>query len=248
MIPEKRKNKVIKLVWDDLEVLSLAAAHRFLAACNTQIANKGRFAVALSGGNTPRRLYELLATTGFNRNIDWKNVLLFWGDERMVPPTHPDSNYRMVKEALLDKIKIPKKNIFPVPTKGAPTDCAIEYEKHLKAALGRVPLFDLTLLGMGDDGHTASLFPGTPVLEETKKLVKEVWVESKQSWRISCTYPMLNRSSEIMLLVAGKSKTPVLKKIFSPRKQKKIYPVEGLQLKKGNIVWMIDEAANTGAE
>ncbi len=247
MIRKKGNNKTIKLVWDDLEVLSLAAAHRFLTACNKSIANQGVFSVALSGGSTPKRLYELLSTPGFSRNIDWKKVLLFWGDERLVPHSHPDSNYRMVKETLLEKIKIPKKNIFPIPTRGRPQDCALEYEKRIKAALGRSPSFDLMLLGMGDDGHTASLFPGTSILTENKKLVKEVWVEGKQSWRISCTYPLINRSKDLLLLVAGSNKAPVIKRVFSTRQQKNPFPVEGLQLRKGTITWLIDEAANGGS-
>lgn len=233
----------MKLVWKNAEALSLAAAHYFVLACNSAIEKKGTFSVALSGGSTPRRLYEILATPEFSSNIDWKKVLLFWGDERFVPHTHEDSNYKMTKEALLDKIKIPKKNIFGVPVKGWPQDCAAEYETAIKNALGKNIAIDLTLLGMGDDGHTASLFPGTQILEENKKLVKEVWVESKETWRISFTYPLINRSKEIMFLIAGENKAPVIKQIFSNRKLKTPYPVQAVQPKKGNIIWMLDEAA-----
>lgn len=230
-------------IWQDGEKLSLAAAYFFVRSCRESIVKTGKFAVALSGGSTPKRLYEILATPEFNRNIDWKKVLLFWGDERFVPHTHEESNYRMVKEALLDQIKIPKKNIYPVPTQGWPQDCADAYEKTIKQALGRNASFDLTLLGMGDDGHTASLFPGTQILEENKKLAQEVWVDAKQTWRISITYPLINRSKEIMFLVAGANKTPVLKKILSGRKLKNPFPIQGVQPKNGNAIWMVDEAA-----
>lgn len=230
-------------IWQDGEKLSLAAAYFFVRSCRESIVKTGKFAVALSGGSTPKRLYEILATPEFSRNIDWKKVLLFWGDERFVPHTHEESNYRMVKEALLDQIKIPKKNIFPVPTQGWPQDCADAYEKTIKQALGRNASFDLTLLGMGDDGHTASLFPGTQILEENKKLAQEVWVDAKQTWRISITYPLINRSKEIMFLVAGANKTPVLKKILSGRKLKNPFPIQAVQPKNGNAIWMVDEAA-----
>lgn len=232
-------------IWKDSKALSLAAAYHFVAACKASLIKQDRFAVALSGGSTPKGLFEILATPEFSRNIDWKKVLLFWGDERFVPRTHEDSNYKMAKEVLLDKVAIPRKNIFPVPTKGWPQDCAADYEKEIKAVLGRNTSFDLTLLGMGDDGHTASLFPGTKVLEETKRLVKEVWVDAKQTWRISFTYPLINRSKEIMFLIAGENKASVLKKVLSGRNLKNPYPIQGVQPKKGNIIWMLDEAAIT---
>lgn len=236
-------NKRIVLKWKDAEALSIAAAYYFVTRCNKSIAEKDIFTVALSGGSTPKRLYEILATPEFSRNIDWKKVLLFWGDERFVPHSHEESNFKMVKEALLDKIKIPAKNIFPVPTHGWPQDCAASYDKTIKTVLGRAASFDLILLGMGDDGHTASLFPGTKILEENKKLVKEVWVDAKQTWRISFTYPLINPSKEIMFLVAGATKAPVLKKVLSGRILKNPFPVQGVQLKKRNIIWMIDDAA-----
>ena len=237
--------KPVKLIWENAEKLCLAAAHYFVKICSESIADRGVFTVALSGGSTPKRLYEILATPAFARNIDWKKVLLFWGDERFVPHTHKDNNYKMVKEALLDKIKIPQKNIFPVPTTGWPQDCAQQYEVIVKQALGKNTSFDLTLLGLGDDGHTASLFPATKILGENKKLVKEVWVDEKQTWRISFTYPLINRSREIMFLVTGKSKAAIVKKVLFARKLKTPYPVQGIDPRKGKIIWMLDEAAGT---
>lgn len=232
----------IKLIWENAEALSVAAAHYFIERCNKSIADTGRFSVSLSGGSTPKRLYQLLATPAFSRNIDWKKVVLLWGDERFVPHTHEDSNYRMVKEALLDHVKIPRKNVLAMPVKGEARDCAVQYEKMLEGTLGRKIQTDLTLLGMGDDGHTSSLFPGTDVLTEAKKFIREVWVESKQTFRLSSTYRLINSSKEIMFLVAGAAKAPVVRHIFSKNAKVK-YPVQNVNLKKGNIIWMLDEAA-----
>ncbi len=240
------KNNNIQLIWKDAEALSIAAAHYFVKLCNENIAKKGIFTVALSGGSTPKRFFEILAGPAFNRNINWKKILLFWGDERFVPHTHEQSNYKMTKEALLDQIKIPRKNIFPVPTNGLPQLCAQQYETTIKNTLGRSRSFDLTLLGMGDDGHTASLFPGTNILQEQKKLVREVWLEDKQTWRISFTYPLINQSKEIMYLIAGNNKGPVIKKIFSGRALKTLYPLQSVNPTTGTAVWMLDEAAAGG--
>lgn len=232
----------IKLIWENQEVLSVAAAHYFVERCNVNIAEKGIFTIALSGGSTPKRLYELLATPSFARNIDWKKVQIFWGDERFVAHTDIDSNYRMAKEALLDHIKIPKKNIFAMPTKGNVKDCAKQYEKTIEAALGKKMRVDLTLLGLGDDGHTASLFPETDILQEKKKYIKEVWVESKQTYRISFTYRLIDNSKEVMFLVTGAAKAPIIKHIFS-KSEKNKYPAQHVKIKKGILTWMLDKEA-----
>lgn len=235
----------VKLIWKDKEALSLAAAYYFVSACAKSIAATGKFTVAFSGGSTPKRLFEILALPEFNKNIDWKNVYIFWSDERFVPHSSDESNYKSAKVALLDHIKIPKKNVFATPTKGEPAKCAAEYEASVKAILRKGNSFDLTFLGMGDDGHTASLFPGTTILTETKRLVKEVWVESKNTWRISFSYTLINKSKEVMLLVGDANKYPILKTIFA-KKAKYVYPVQGINPVKGQTIWMLDEAAVTG--
>lgn len=234
----------IKLIWENTEALSIAAAHYFVERSSVNIAKDGKFTVALSGGSTPKRLFELLATPTFSINIDWKNVQLFWGDERFVPHTHADSNYKMVKEALLDHIKIPSKNIFPIPTKGEAKKCAANYQAIIERTLGKKMQIDLTLLGLGDDGHTASLFPGTEILKEKKKFIKEVWVESKQTYRISFTYRLIDNSKETMFLVSGKQKAPIIKHVFSKTKPS-IYPVQHVNLKKGLATWMLDAEATS---
>ena len=235
-------SNTLKFVWKDADALSVAAAHYFVLAAQKSIAAKDSFIVALSGGSTPKKLFQLLATPAFSNNINWKKVFIIWGDERFVPHTHDDSNYKMAKETLLQHVAIPKKNILAIPTHQAPELCAAAYQESLKALLGKKGVIDLTLLGMGDDGHTASLFPNTDILNENKKWVKEVWLEDKQVWRISLTYPLLNKSHEIMFLVAGAAKAPIIKTIFAKNARLK-FPVQDIQLKKGTMVWLLDEAA-----
>lgn len=236
-------NKQNILIWKDAEAVSKAAAYFFIKSGKESIAKTGCFTVALSGGNTPKRLYQILATPEFRDHIDWKHVFICWSDERFVPHTHDDSNYKMAKENLLDHIAIPKKNILAVPTKGSPEKCAAQYEQAIKNVLGKKLSVDLTLLGMGDDGHTASLFPGTDILHEKRKLVKEVWVADKQTWRISFTYPLINRSKEILFLISGAAKAPVLKKMVQSSKSTPSFPVQGVSPKTGNLLVLADEAA-----
>lgn len=230
-----------KTVWKDYETMSMAAAHCFVAACHQAIARYGKFVVALSGGSTPERLYELLASPAFNKNIPWKKVFLFWSDERFVVHTSPESNYNMVKKSLLDRIDIPPKNIFPVPVSGDPEQCARQYEATIKKFFdNKQAAFDWLLLGTGDDGHTASLFPHTPVLIENRRLIKQVWLKEKQSWRITFTYPLINKAKQIIVLVSGKEKKPVVNAVFN-KPAKKIYPVQYINPERS--FWIIDRAS-----
>ena len=232
------------LTWKDAEAVSVAAAHFFIADCHRCIARRGRFIVALSGGNTPKRLYQLLATPEFSNNIPWNKIFLFLSDERFVPYTDADSNYRMIKENLLDHISIPEKNIFPVPVNGTAKKCAKVYEATIKDFFNnKKPVIDFLLLGVGDDGHTASLFPGTDILKEKKKLVKEVWVEAKQTFRISFTLPFINKAAQIIFLVAGKEKATVVSDIVHHKKIKPALPAQLVNPVKGNVCWMIDKEA-----
>jgi 6-phosphogluconolactonase len=231
-----------KTVWKNHEAMSMAAAHFFTAACHHTIRKHGKFIVALSGGNTPERFYKLLASPEFNKNIPWKKVFLFWSDERFVVHTSPDSNFNMVKKSLLDHIDIPPKNIFPVPVTGDPEQNARQYEATIKKFFNnKQAAFDWLLLGTGNDGHTASLFPHTPVLIENRRLIKQVWVKDKQTWRITFTYPLINRAKQIIFLVSGKEKAPVVKAVFS-KPIKRIYPVQYVNAEKS--LWIIDKAAD----
>ena len=238
-----KKNTNI-LTWKDAEAVSIAAAHFFISDCHRCITERGRFIVALSGGNTPRRLYQLLATPEFSHNIPWNKVFLFWSDERFVSYTDADSNYRMVKENLLDHISIPEKNIFPVPVHDTAKKSALAYEKTIDRFFkNKKNIFDWLLLGIGDDGHTASLFPGTAILKEKKRLVQEVWVEQKQNWRISFTLPLINKAAQIIFLVAGKEKAAIVSDIVHHKKIKPALPAQLVNPVKGNVCWMIDKEA-----
>ncbi|HWX14752.1 MAG TPA: 6-phosphogluconolactonase [Methylocella sp.] len=205
-------------VTSDTEALALNAA-RFIAARFS--AASTRFSVSLSGGATPKRVYELLAVTNFTPAIDWQKIHLFWGDERFVPPDHRDSNFRMAQEALLDRVPIPGTQVHPIPTSyDSPERAAISYETSLQEFYQAKefdparPLFDLTLLGLGEDGHTASLFPNTKALEE-----RNAWVTStigaKPEPRISLTYPALESSREILFIVSGAKKQQILSRVLA---------------------------------
>jgi 6-phosphogluconolactonase len=184
--------------------------------CGLAQASDRVFAVCLSGGSTPRRLYERLATPPFAPRFPWSRTHWFWGDERFVPHDHPDSNYRMARDAFLSRVPVPNDNIHAVPTEGlSPEQAASAYETTLKRFYGADklapdrPLFDVTLLGIGDDGHTASLFPGQPTLQETKRLAVAV-IGAKAEARITLTYPALDSSREVAFLVTGKEKRGVV--------------------------------------
>jgi 6-phosphogluconolactonase len=225
------------LHYSSYQLLSTAAAHFFTTECTRNIAKHDKFIVALSGGNTPKKMYRLLATAPFSKNINWKKVFIFFSDERYVPHSDTESNFKMASAALLDHIPIPPKNIFAVPTGSTPAKDAAKYEKDIKKITGsKKPAFHLVLLGMGADGHTASLFPNNEILQEKKRLVKEVFLKDKGIYRISFTLPLINRAKRILLLVAGKEKTRVLKKVLANRKTVNPLPV---QLLKGNITWMV---------
>ena len=175
------------------------------------LAAPGPYRVSLSGGSTPKVLYGLLASDEFRTRFPWSRVSWYWGDERFVPYDHPDSNYRMAREAMLAKVSVPSENIHPIPTDGTPDDAARRYERTLQEAYGAItldarrPLFDLMLLGLGPDGHTASLLPGEPVLNERKRWVAAV-SHGRPEVRITLTYPAIESSRRVAFLVAGEEK------------------------------------------
>ena len=225
------------LHYNSYESLSNAAAHFFTVSCQRCILAHNKFTIALSGGNTPKRFFELLATPEFSQNINWKKVFVFFSDERYVPHTDAESNFNMAAQALLDHIPIPSKNIFAIPVSSTPKKDATSYEASVKKITGDDKFsFDLILLGMGADGHTASLFPGTEILKEKKRLVKEVFVKEKNNYRISFTIPLINRAKQILLVVHGQEKKAILKRVSANKKTKKPLPV---QLLKGDITWMV---------
>jgi 6-phosphogluconolactonase len=210
----------------------------------TAAASTGTFRVSLSGGSTPKTLYGLLASPPFRDRFPWQRVAWYWGDERFVPYDHPESNYRMTREAMLSKVPVPPENIHPVPADGTADDAAARYEQILQRAYGSTtldparPLFDITLLGLGGDGHTASLLPGEPVLEERKRWAAAV-SHGRPEVRITMTYPVIESSRHVAFLVAGKEKAAILKTIRaggSTVPAARVKPV-------GELHWFVDRAA-----
>jgi 6-phosphogluconolactonase len=211
------------------------------------LSGSGSFRVSLSGGSTPKALYGLLASDEFRDRFPWARVSWYWGDERFVPLDHPDSNYRMVREAMLDKAPVPPENIHPIPTDGDPDAAALRYEQILKSAYGgnildpARPIFDITLLGIGTDGHTASLLPGSSALEEQDRWVVAV-PQGRPEVRITMTYPVIASSRRLAFLVAGKEKAPVFNAI---RKGDRRLPAARVR-PVGDLKWFVDQAVAGG--
>jgi 6-phosphogluconolactonase len=208
------------------------------------LATPGPFRVSLSGGSTPKTLYELLASDEFRNRLPWPRVSWFWGDERFVPHDHPDSNYRMTREAMFSKIQVPPENIYAIPTDGTPEDGARRYERTLQEVYGAAmldpkrPLFDVTLLGLGPDGHTASLLPGEPVLNERKRWVAAV-SHGRPEVRITMTYPVIESSRRVAFLVAGEEKAEIFSAIRAGNSQVSAARVQPV----GALFWFVDQAA-----
>lgn len=228
-------------ILDDADALSHRVAD-WLTGEAEQI--EGRFAIALSGGSTPKHLYEILSQHPHRDRFPWLRTHLFWGDERFVPPDHPDSNYRMVREALIARVPIPPENVHPVPIEGSPEDAARAYEATLKSFYGMAeldpsrPLFDVVLLGIGADGHTASLFPGDAALDERQAWVKAV-IGVKKEPRITLTYPALASSRTLAFLVAGEEKRAIAARVRSGDTE---LPAARVSTK-GQLRWFMDRAA-----
>jgi 6-phosphogluconolactonase len=230
-----------------IEVLPdpLALAHQVAEwMTKAALAARDSFRVSLSGGSTPKTLYGLLASDEFRDRFPWQRVSWYWGDERFVPYDHPESNFRMTREAMLAKAPVPRENIHPIPTDGTPEDAARRYEQTLQQAYGaakldpRRPLFDVTLLGLGSDGHTASLLPGEPALSECERWVAVV-SHGRPEVRITMTYPVLESSRRVAFLVAGEEKAAIfnaIRKGGSQMPAARIRPV-------GELLWFVDRAA-----
>lgn len=210
-------------------------------------ATPGRFAIALSGGSTPKRLYGLLATAPLRDQMPWRRVHLFWGDERCVPWDSPDSNYAMARDAMLSHVPIPPENIHGVPFRDSPVEAAADYEQMLKAYYDgdnldpARPLFDIVLLGMGPDGHTASLFPGKPALEERRRWAVEVPEPGLNPFvpRVTLTYPALDSARSVAFVAAGADKMTMIRRVLAGERElpaARIAPV-------GELVWFVDRSA-----
>jgi 6-phosphogluconolactonase len=229
-------------VLPNLQAIAADAAERIVALAAKRIDTDGEFSIALSGGSTPKTLYELLAMDEFRGRIEWLKVQVFFGDERCVPPDHPDSNYRMAREALLSKVPIPGDNIHRMRGEIDPNEAAIEYGKMLKEHFGDGGP-DLILLGMGDDGHTASLFPHSEALKETKHRCVANYAEKMKTWRITMTAPFINRAGQVLVMVAGAGKAdPVAQILEGPRDPENL-PIQLISPASGDYVWLLDAGA-----
>jgi 6-phosphogluconolactonase len=230
--------------------LFAAAAEEVVRRAEEAVANRGRFTIALSGGSTPKSLYNLLATNA-RAALPWDRMFFFFGDERHVPPTDPDSNYRMADEAMLSKVPVPSANVFRFAAENPDADAVAEsYEKTVRKFFelktDGVPRFDLILLGMGPDGHTASLFPGTAGLQEKSRLVIANWVEKLKTHRLSFTLPVLNAARCVAFLVSGTDKAQVLQTVLEQDAPGEQYPAKLVQPTDGKVIWFLDRAAASG--
>lgn len=234
-------------VYSSADELFQGAAQDFVQLAKDAVAAKGSFTVALSGGSTPRGMHSLLSTE-FAAAVPWKKVFFFWSDERHVPPDHPDSNYRMAYETLLSKVPVDPAKIFRVHSENPDANAAaIEYEQTITAAFGtqdrEIPRFDLIFLGLGPDGHTASLFPRTAALREHSRLVVANHLEKLQTDRITFTLPFINNGANVIFLVSGKDKKSAVESVFNPETAGQDFPAKLVNPPHGKLMWMLTEDA-----
>ena len=220
------------------------AAQLFVEAAKEHIAQKGFFSVALTGGSSPIALHKLLASDAYRTQVDWNKVLVFWGDERWVPLDDERSNTKMAFDTLLNQVPIPSENIFPMYQDGVTAvDYAQRYEEILREKLGEDGHIDLMFLGMGDDGHTASLFPGTAVLHEQNKWVDAYFLEPQDMYRITLTAPFINKSPRIVVMTFGEKKAKALQEVQQGAYNPELYPSQLLKPVSGELLFLVDEEA-----
>ena len=238
--------------WPTAAQVAQAAAQLFTDSAQHAVATRGIARIAISGGTTPKAMFAALADTAqpFQSQIDWSKLQLFWVDERCVPPTDADSNYRMTNEALLSKVPLPSANIFRMEGELDPEVAAGRYESALRNALklegAESPAFDLLLLGMGDDGHTASLFPHTAALDEISRLAVANHVVEKETWRITLTWPVINQAREVAFLIEGAAKTAVLAEVLTGPYKPESLPSQLIRPSNGKLRFLLDDAAAAG--
>ena len=237
----------IQILEDPAELASVAA-DKFKQLANEAVEKKGIFNVALSGGSTPKAMFDLLSEEPYRDLMPWSKIHLFWGDERHVPLDNKDSNYRMTKEHLLSKISIPSGNVHRIEAENSDAkEVANKYQKHLQQYFNlsemETPQFDLVFLGMGDDGHTASLFPGTDAVHDFENLVAAPWVEKFNSHRITITPKVINNSDRVIFLVKGEEKADALVRVLEGEKDIDRYPAQVVNPTHGSVLWLCDRAA-----
>lgn len=224
--------------------LLLAFADYFITTAQNFITENGMFNVVLSGGNSPKKLYELLASASFNKKIDWTKLFFFFGDERCVPENDSENNARMVQETLFNPLHISQDKIFKIDTALSPNEAAAKYMEVIKDHFkGNAPQFDLIILGLGDNAHTASLFPYLSVLTETSATVKEVFLQEENRYRITMTAPLINKAHHIAFLVYGKSKAEAVRHVLKDFIDIQKYPAQLILPINGDLQWFLDEAS-----
>lgn len=241
------------VILSDPAALAQEAARRFILMAQEAAAERGQFTAALAGGATPAGLYRLLATRPFVDQVPWLHTFVFFGDERCVPPDHPDSNYRMARETLLDRVPLPPSHVFRMAGEQPPHTAAQSYarilHRHFQLVGAARPRFDMIVLGMGDDGHTASLFPGMPALDERRRLVvgSEVPTYVRLAVpRVTLTLPVLNAGRSVLFLVAGASKAATVRDVLTGPIPDDPPPARRVQPIHGQLTWLLDTAASAG--
>ena len=235
-------------IFKDGKSMSRAAADIFVGAAKQAIETQRRFTAALSGGSTPAKLYRLLASASYRNSIEWDKIFLFWGDERCVPPDDPGSNYFQANETLLTHVPIPTENILRIKGELEPAEASMDYARTLKAHADSDldwPRFDLVLLGMGEDGHTASLFPSPEVDSNSPTLAVTTHYQSRPADRVTLTPLVFNHARNIFFLVTGENKSLTLSRVVNGEFEPKLFPAQRIQPIDGKIIWLVDEAAGS---
>ncbi|OIV40416.1 6-phosphogluconolactonase [Flavobacterium johnsoniae] len=231
-------------IYNNTEEINIAAATIFIESAQKAIAKKNRFTAVLTGGSSPAGIYKLLASEEYKNQVDWSKVFIYWGDERWVPLNDDLSNAKMSYNTLLSHVPIPSENIFEMYKDGVtPEEYAVIYEQSIRKVLGDEGKFDLILLGMGDDGHTASLFPGQAVLEEQNKWVDAYYLEPQKMYRITLTAPLINKAEKIIVVAFGEKKAPALKEVTSGVYNPAVYPMQLIKPVSGDLLFLVDKSA-----
>jgi 6-phosphogluconolactonase len=234
-------------ICEDAAALAQQTTDLFVRLAQESVAARGRFTVALAGGSTPKAAYAMLASAAYRDRVPWPQTHCFWGDERHVPPEHEDSNYRMAYDTMLAKVPVAAAHIYRIAAEKEAQQAADEYEATLRTAFqleaGALPRFDLILLGMGPDGHTASLFPGTSAVHERQRLVAAPWVEKFNTFRITLTPPVLCNATYVVFAAGGADKTETLRHVVQGPYQPDLYPSQVVKPTHGTLLWLVDKAA-----
>jgi 6-phosphogluconolactonase len=235
-------------IFETPEAVAKAACDFIIRLAADTIRLNGRFVIALSGGSTPNKLFALLATPEYSEQIPWGKVFVCWGDERCVPMNDDRNNAHAARLLLLNNVPIPVANIFAIPVDMEPSEAALTYEQRIKELFKTGGTFDLILLGLGDDGHTASIFPGSPVIHEQEKWIKEAYMEEQKMYRITFSPVLINEARNILFLVTGKSKATIVNTVINGDTEINKYPAQLVKPLSGRLLWFLDKDAATRLE